>query len=763
MHDVFTISSPALPKATRVVGFRGSEGISRLYAFELHLALAPGEADAFELPGAVGGKGTLVLDRQDGRAPFTFHGIFSEAALVHHEPDGRAFLRALLVPRLWRLTQTYHSRIFTQQSIPDILKKTLEDGGLTSDDFTLQLTGQYAPEEHVCQYRESGFDFFSRWMEREGLYYFFEQGDDGEKLIIADDKSAHENLDPGPVRFFAALGHDVSAGEHLNTFVCRQRALPASVRLKDYDHTKPALDVSGTASVSSAGAGEISVHGARFFTPEAGKRLARLRAQEMLAREQVFTGSGTAFYLRAGYTFDLHDHPRAAFDTTYLVTEAEHFCNQSARTPEMLRVTGLGGIAEDEVYRVEVTAIPAAVQFRAEPRAGWPRIYGTEHGTVDGEADSDYAQLDDHGRYLVRFAFDESDLGDGKASTRVRMMQPHGGDVEGWHFPLRKGTEVLLTFLGGDPDRPVIAGVVPNTEKPSPVTKANQTRNVIQTGGHNRLEIEDKKGFERITLTTPYADTMLRMGSPNADHEMITSTAGSALHKTGKDWDVKVRGNLTEEVTGAVHELYETSLTTTILGPQKETITGGVTQNISSGWHQTVTGGGTQVISGGYKRTVTGGMITTVGPYVEETVDGNKTTLVNCDENHIVSGTMHMNYGPWTGNFASATWEFAGPVSITTPAWDITTPTHIETTPLHFEITGINAEAKGLSHEVTGVSVEATMALIEGVEMHVETTGLHLEAIGLHVELVAVHAANEPIKCFNHAMEKISAALHVFG
>ena len=147
-----------------------------------------------------------MLDRQDGRPPFAFHGIFSEAALVHHEPDGRAFLRAVLVPRLWRLTQTLHSRIFTQQTIPDILKKTLEDGGLTSADYSLQLTGQYPPEEHVCQYRESHFDFLSRWMEREGLYYFFEQGDDGEKLVIADDKSAHEALPPAPVRYFAALG-----------------------------------------------------------------------------------------------------------------------------------------------------------------------------------------------------------------------------------------------------------------------------------------------------------------------------------------------------------------------------------------------------------------------------------------------------------------------------------------------------------------------------------------------------------------------------
>src|SRR4029077_9582783 len=134
----------------------------------------------------------------------------------------------------------------------------------------------------------------------------------------------------------------------------------------------------------------------------------------------------------------------------------------------------------------------------------WPRIYGFENGTICGAAESEDAQIDDHGRYNVKFKFAESNLKDGKASTWVRMLQPHGGGIEGWHFPLRKGTEVLFTFLGGDPDRPVIAGVVPNALTPSPVTSANHTTNVIQTGGRNRIELEDSAGQERITISSPH-------------------------------------------------------------------------------------------------------------------------------------------------------------------------------------------------------------------------------------------------------------------
>ena len=716
MLDVFTMSSPALPKGTRVVGFRGAEGISRLYAFEIHLTIGADESDDFELSGAMGAKGSLVLDRQDGRPPFAFHGIFSEASLVHHQPDGRALVRAVVVPRLWRLTQTHHCRIFTQQSIPDILKKTLEDGGLTSADYSLRLSQQYPVEEHVCQYRESHFDFISRWMEREGLYYFFEQGDDGEKLVIADSKSAHEALEPTPVRFFAS-SDDASAKECLETFVCRHRALPASVRLRDYDHTKPTLDVSGKAPVSSTGLGEISVHGVRFFTAEAGKRLAQLRAEEMLAREQVFTGSGTAFFLRAGYTFELRDHPRASFDAKYLVTEVEHHGNQSASTPGMKKLTGL---TSDEVYRVDVTAIPETVQFRAELRAAWPRIYGNEHGVVDGEADSDYSQLDDHGRYLVRFAFDESDLGAGKASTRVRMMQPHGGGVEGWHFPLRKGTEVLFTFLGGDPDRPVIAGVVPNAHTPSPVTKANHTRNVIQTGGRNRIELEDKQGFERITLSTPHTNTMIRMGSPNADHEMIIRTDGSTILDAGQDWDVKVGGYHLEYVNGVTNQTYQDNHITQSWATRTIEIGGNYTQNchapvvrqVYGTENHTVSGAVTEKFAslaltvGGTENHTVGGAVTEQYASLQQTVTGG--VVQKCGDLIVDSkGYIGINAG--------------GPVTVNAPSWKVNTPDHLED------------KIK---------SIETTVSLIEGFVLHVESTTVHHETTGISLENMAAHAGN---------------------
>jgi type VI secretion system secreted protein VgrG len=624
MNELYQLKSSALPDSVRVAGFRGTEGISRLYELEIYLVLLSTDAVDLDLADVVAAKATLQIDRDDGRPPFVFHGIVAGFELVHEFTEYGLF-RATLVPQLWHLTQTFHSRIWTHKSIPDIIKEVLEDGGLSGDDYALKLIQNFKPEEHVCQYGESNFDFISRWMEREGMYYWFEQGDSSEKLVIADGTSFAAALSSKPTRYVATSAGAVVTGEALNTFTCRHRALPASVKYKDYDYTKPTLDVSGTAPMSKVGMGEISVYGARFFTPDEGKRLAKLRSEEYLARQVLYRGKGTALYLRAGYTFTLEDHPRSAFDMDYLVTEAEHTGNQSINTAELHALTG---IERDDRYHVEVTAIPKSVQFRAESKTAWPRIYGYENGTICGPAESEYAQIDDHGRYNVKFKFDESALKNGKASTFVRMMQPHGGSPEGFHFPLRKNTEVLFTFLGGDPDRPVIAGVVNDTTNPSPVTSANHTKNVIQTGGSNRLEIEDQAGQQRVTLSTPHAKTHLLMGDPQDGHEFIARTEGNSLHHTDVNHDQYVGSNCTINIV--------VNQTETIGGEVTQTVTGDVTEVHSADHSHTTTGNHEEKTGGNHTKKVT-------GTHEESNEADKKVTIAGCWKN-LTSGVTDWTF-----------------------------------------------------------------------------------------------------------------------
>ncbi len=550
----YEIKTGPLPKDAKVASFRGSEQLSRPYVFEVFVAV-PGDHD-IEIEDAVGSKATLLIDDEKGPRA-SVGGILASFEIVR-AVKGNALYAMRIVPRLWQLSLGRHSRVFTNKSIPDIIADVLSEEGIT--DFEMRLAGAYETEEHVTQYRESSLDFIHRWMEREGLYYFFEQTEDGEKMVIVDDLSKHEKV--GPVRYHPASG-DMSAGSHFDNFTARATTLPAQVKLTDYDYTKPSLDVTGSASVSPNGIARVhdSSSGARFFTPAAGARYARLRAEELRAEGATSHATGPALGLAPGYVFTLEDHPRSNLNKDYLVTHINHagYISEvaSAWQQDLRRES-------DDIYRVDLTAISADLQYRSPSRTTWPRIEGYENGIVDGPATSDYAQVDGHGRYLVKFKFDEGLLKDGKASTYVRMMQPHAGAIEGWHFPLRKGTEVVFLFLGGDPDRPVIAGAIPNATTPSPVTSGNNTRNVIQTGGRNRFELEDLAGQQRVTLSTPHANTYLRMGAANEDHEMIAHTEGRGLWNTvssthftiGDFLHVTVGADKQEIVTGSVNETY---------------------------------------------------------------------------------------------------------------------------------------------------------------------------------------------------------------
>jgi type VI secretion system secreted protein VgrG len=652
MSDLITIQCDVLPTSVRVAGFRGTEAISRPYEIEVFLLLQGEESQDWDLDSAIGQKAAVVIDRKaDAIPPFILSGIFASMELLH-EFGGRALLRGVIVPRLWTLSLSRHSRMFTKKALPEVIQAILQDNGLTSSDFELRLKS-YSPEEHICQYRESDLDFISRWMEREGIYYYFEHSDSGEKLVIAD-SSAYNAEEMGlGVRYHPQTGADMSAGPSFRSFTSRRSTLPAKIKLRDYDYSKPNLDVSGAADVASNGAGEINLYGERFFTPDAGQRLATIRSEELLAKQAVFHATGTRLHLRAGYTFDLEEHPRSAFNTKYLITEAHHYGNQATGLSHFKHLVDL---PHEEVYFIEVTAILAKTQFRPGCRTAWPRIYGYENGTICGAAESDYAQIDDQGRYLVKFKFDESDLAGGSASTYVRMMQPHGGDIEGFHFPLRKGTEVVFSFLGGDPDRPVISGVVPNMLTPSPVTSANHTKNVIQTGGRNRLELEDLSGQERITMSTPHTNTYVRMGSPNDEHTMILHTDGPTLLDAGQNWDVEVGANLNEHVVGNTDERYGGTRKTQITGNAEEYWNSNLISYINGTTKQTYQGNH-EMYSWGTRKDEVGGALTqiyhspvnrTLYATLQDTISGTVTRThgataytVNGATTHTLNGTFN--------------------------------------------------------------------------------------------------------------------------
>jgi type VI secretion system secreted protein VgrG len=264
------------------------------------------------------------------------------------------------------------------------------------------------------------------------------------------------------------------------------RMTPATYVAEDYNYMTPDVDLTGRYELPSAYAGGVVDYGSNYLTPAEGGVLARVRAEERQATEKVFAGDAAVYRFHAGATFTLEGHPRLP-QASLLLVEVEHRATQ----PVLMR----GGESEPPGYANTFRAIDVATPYRPPRLTPKPRIAGVISARVEPPAEGgpgNYAEMDDQGRYTVRFFFDPSPLGERQfSSLRARMVQPHAGPNYGFHFPLKPGIEVAMAFSEGDPDRPFILGSVPNPTTPSPVTNASYLFNKLQTQSGIFMEMKD--------------------------------------------------------------------------------------------------------------------------------------------------------------------------------------------------------------------------------------------------------------------------------
>jgi type VI secretion system secreted protein VgrG len=560
MSEIFTIESSSLPSATRVAAYEGRERLSETSSYKVWLLVPASAAESVDPEAVVLATARFAMHRDDGSLRRQVHGVFASIELLDETAGGDALYVADLVPTAWKLKLSRHSRVWVDKTLREIVRDVFTKAGLDGSHYEDRLTGTYAPIPHVCQYRESDYDFVARWFEREGIYFTFEHSDSGDKLVYLDHKARQVDADDPVVRFRMETGGGSSGGEGARYFQASRAARSARVELTDHDPQRPTSVPRGRADVDPRGDGELRRHLEDHFTDDAqGRRLANLRAEAERAERELLRLEGRIYGVAPGQNFELAEHPRAAHNQEYqcvgldtwgrLFTGAEEFARWLPTYRERDRHTEWTVLA----------MTPIDVQYRPRMQTPRPRVAGVTVGHVDGPVGSDYAQLDDHGRYLVRVHFDENEGPDGTHSTRVRMAQPHAGAPEGWHLPLRKGTEVLLTFVGGDPDRPVIAATIPNADTLSPVTEMNHTQNVLHTGSDNRVEMEDTAGGQYIDISTPPQNTFIHLGAHHGPHayNYITSTDGDGLIRTGGDYNVTVGGQKYEHVHGTVTEDYD--------------------------------------------------------------------------------------------------------------------------------------------------------------------------------------------------------------
>ena len=521
-----------------VVSFTGREQVSELYRYEIEVK-APLSAN-IDLDDVLDASARFVTE-QNG-VEFPVNGIlssFEEFKTVQNY----AHYKAVLVPSIWKLSNYKTNEIFYQAgdegdidaglSITEIITQVLEKSGMTSADFDLGgLSGKLLKREYTCQYGESDFDFISRLLENEGVFYYFEQSATEEKIVFVNDLNYLSLPQPKLIFDVAAMANSQDNG--VFGWSCRKQRLAKRVVVRNYNPEEPSLDVSETTAIDGTGQGTEYIYGQNVQTDTEATYLSQIRAEEHICRKTQFFGESSVTRLQAGYLFLLDQHPNTKYNAIeYLAIEVNH----EGHNLDMSIANDANKQTRPQ-YQNSFVAISADVQYRPPLKTIKPRITGNLHARIDGELMSEYAQLDSEGRYKVSMPFDfhNDDHPEGLASARVRMMQPYAGKNRCMQFPMAKGTEVLLSFVDGDPDRPIIAGAINTAAAPGPVTADNQTESVIQTGGNNKIRFEDKAGSERIVMQSPRSNSWLRIGAPNdpvAIEDSDTTVDGVRLQTAG--------------------------------------------------------------------------------------------------------------------------------------------------------------------------------------------------------------------------------------
>ena len=566
----FLFEAPSLgdPGALQVFSFEGEEAVSQLFRFEIKLISKDGAvpfADLVNKPAA------LVMKRAVGE-PVRVQGLVAEFWQGGMLDDDYHTYHAALVPRVWVLGLTHQSRVFQNMTVPEIVSKVLKDAGFTTSDYRLALKATYERREYCVQYRETDLDFVRRLMEHEGIFFSFEEGQYGEVLVLADDRSAAPPIAGNDVVTYNTAGGMAARDiETVRDLVYREHVVTGRVALSDYNYRTPSTALLAETESNGDMPGLYYDYGAHYKTPAEGLRLAKVRGEEFECARRVMTGVSDCMRLHAGATFSLNKPFRSDLALDYFLVQIRHRGAQGAS------ITNVAGGSEAEVhYANEFRCLPAAVPFRPARATPIPRVAGLMTAKIE-TAGGEYAYLDDQGRYRVHMPFDLKPVGgEGQRSRAIRMVQPYAGAGYGIHFPQHAGAEMIWGCIDGDIDRPIAIGTVPNPTQSSPTTSANKTQNVIRSWGKNELTLDDKKGSENIYLhaTKDLTIDAVHDKKQTIGHDETSAVGNNRSRSVGKDEAVEIGENRDKTVGKNESETIGVDKTTEIGSNLSESVGG---------------------------------------------------------------------------------------------------------------------------------------------------------------------------------------------
>lgn len=489
------------PLGDKVVchAFNGNEELSGMFFYELQLRSLDRNISFTEI---VGKPVTLTLDLPDGTERY-FHGFVTEFRYTGSVGQFASY-EASIRPRLWFLTRKADCRIFQKQKVPDIIKEVFGEHGMS--DFKDQLSDTYRKWDYCVQYRETDFNFVSRLMEQEGIYYYFQHEKGKHTLVLCDGVNAHQTF-PGyaTVPYYPPDAADaIRKRDHIQDWNKVQSIMPGKYAIDDYDFTKPKVDLMVKLKRDRPHAypidnPEIYDYPGEYFEKSDGDAYIEKRLQELQCQHERAQAFGDARGMCAGYLFTLENYPRDEENKQYLITSVTHSAQLDALE------TG-SGEATDKFYRCSLELLDSAEPYRPERRTPKPVIQGNHSAEVVGPKNEEI-YCDEYGRVKVQFHWDRLGKKDENSSCWLRISSLWAGtEWGGIHIP-RIGQEVLVGFMEGDPDQPYVSGRMYNaTHMPPYELPSNKTQSGIKSrsspGGSaknfNELRFEDKKGKEEV-------------------------------------------------------------------------------------------------------------------------------------------------------------------------------------------------------------------------------------------------------------------------
>lgn len=490
----------------KLVRLKGREAISELFYFELELA-----SEEFDMPlDDIVGQGCVITvqninhaDDSDGFGGEDIHNRFIHGIVAHFEiaDQGTKYTTyfAQIVPKIWPLQHRHNCRIFQEKSVQDIVSAILKEMGMEGDEYRWDCQRSYPEYEYCVQYRESELNFICRLLEQEGIYYYFEHSAEKHILVFHDDSSVAQSIEGEDEIAF----HDTSKGlvtnPHVSAFRFSKMLSTGKITLRDFNYLKPNLRLETNIEQEDYSNRELFDYPGRFEKIERGDSLANIRLESHNTFKQTGTGKSNVNRLVPGYSFFFSDDRRDHLNDDYLITEVVHQASQAGVYEQYATNDGSS-------YDNEFKCIPLKTPFRPLNTARTPIVEGAQTAIVTGP-EGEEIYTDEHGRVKVQFHWDREGQADQNSSCWIRVSQSWAGlGFGGFSLP-RISQEVIVDFIEGNPDRPIITGRVHHGinrtpyKLPDKKTVTTFKTNSSKGGaGYNEIRFEDNKGEEQIYI-----------------------------------------------------------------------------------------------------------------------------------------------------------------------------------------------------------------------------------------------------------------------